>query len=124
MRYIQLLALLFVSVCGYAQPGTLDNDFDADGIVVLDFLGGIEFAEDMQIQPDGKIVFCGNAFAPGESFVYASRINPDGSLDNAFGDNGVAQAISGDEGNALAIQADGKIVVGGRAGSDFLYRSV
>ena len=127
MKYIQLLTLLFVSTYSYAQPGTLDNDFDANGIATFDFFGNRDNATDMAIQPDGKIVFCGttNDLTPESQDLYAARINPDGSLDNTFGDSGLARAtrVGEDEGTALAIQADGKIVVGGSTswgtGSEF-----
>ena len=129
MKYIQLLTLLFISMYSYAQPGTLDNNFDANGIVTLDFFGDTDYAYDMHIQPDGKIVVCGttrNGSSSGDD-LYVVRINPDGSLDNTFGSNGLAHVsrTGVQKANALAIQADGKVVVGGRtvasggSGEDF-----
>ena len=120
MKYNFALALLFMSVYSYAQPGTLDNSFSADGIATFDFLGGTDSGSDMKIQPDGKIVFCGGTGSD-ESFsnqdLYVARINADGLFDNTFGTNGLTRTLrpSYDQGFALDIQADGKIVVGGTA---------
>jgi len=42
-------------------------------------------------------------------------MHADGTLDNTFGTNGLVTCINGssDEGNAVAIQPDGKIVIAG-----------
>jgi uncharacterized delta-60 repeat protein len=62
------------------------------------------------IQPDGKIIIGGNFTTYNNANVYRfTRLNSDGSLDatftNTLGTNGVVYA--------LAVQADGKILVGG-----------
>ncbi|HLQ44680.1 MAG TPA: delta-60 repeat domain-containing protein, partial [Planctomycetaceae bacterium] len=78
----------------------------------------------MAVQSDGKIVVAGRATI-GSTFDFAlARYNADGSLDTSFGTGGkVTTAIgtSTDEAYAVALQSDGKIVVGGRAtiGSNF-----
>ncbi len=65
------------------------------------------------VQPDGKILLGGNftTLSPnGGAAVPRNRIarlNPDGTLDTAFNPNANAQV------NAIALQADGKILVGG-----------
>src|SRR5947209_9932965 len=65
------------------------------------------------VQPDGKILVCGSftALAPnGGASVTRNRIarlNADGTLDTAFNPN--ASGFVG----AMAVQADGKILVGG-----------
>src|SRR5207245_1710374 len=46
----------------------------------------------------------------GASTVY--RFNPDGTSDDGFGSHGVAALSSGADAAKVAIQADGKIVVG------------
>ena len=117
MKYIQILALIFISMYSYAQPGTLDNSFSADGIASFNFRGGDATGTSVHIQSDGKIVFCGTSadsdgFADSQD-LYVARINPDGLLDNTFGDNGFARSFRNglDRGIALDIQADGKTVV-------------
>ena len=63
-------------------------------------------------QPDGKILVGGVYFATlaGQSRMSIGRLNADGTLDTAFNPPGGAN----DPIQALAVQADGKIVVGGR----------
>lgn len=50
--------LFLCSTMFFAQPGTLDGDFDADGILVLDVFDSNEYGTDVVIQPDGKILVC------------------------------------------------------------------
>jgi uncharacterized delta-60 repeat protein len=73
--------------------------------------------EGLALQPDHKIVAAGWTFTvPGEDFALA-RFNPDGSLDPSFGDGGKAATdfTTGDEGHAVVVQPDGKIVVAGQS---------
>ncbi len=68
----------------------------------------------LQLQPDGKII-AGGSFTTynGATANRIVRINTDGSIDNSF------TAGSGPNNNvqALALQADGKIVIGGNFSS-------
>ncbi|PYS98597.1 MAG: hypothetical protein DMF63_15490 [Acidobacteria bacterium] len=92
----------------YNADGSLDTSFDSDGKVTTP--GGAAYA--VAIQPDGKIVAAGDSAS---DFVLV-RYNPDGSLDTTFdGDGKVTTPVgtSGDAANAVAIQADGKIVAAG-----------
>jgi uncharacterized delta-60 repeat protein len=75
----------------------------------------------MAVQSDGKIVLVGSAETDtnrGSDFA-VTRLNPDGSLDTTFGTNGkktIAFDLGGDNtdvATCVAIQADGKIVIGG-----------
>ncbi|MEV6839365.1 calcium-binding protein [Streptomyces sp. NPDC051133] len=107
-------------VARYNADGTLDTTFGGgDGRVFTDF-GEPEEAEDVAIQPDGKIVAAG--YVGGEAAV--ARYNPDGSLDTTFGGDGMvttdpagSDPQEGGDGRALVLQPDGKIVVAGQVGS-------
>lgn len=110
----------------FAQaPGTLDASFGTGGKVVTAFAGGQAKAYGVAVQPDGKIVVAGFASnsVTGKDFALV-RYNTDGSLDNTFGTNGVVttdvQLGSEDIAYDLALQTDGKIVLGGSSddGSD------
>jgi uncharacterized delta-60 repeat protein len=94
--------------------GALDTSFDADGKVTTDFPGGTDNCNAVAIQPDGKIVAVG-----GNAGDFAlARYNPNGSLDIGFGNGGrvLTDFDNGfDLARAVAIQADGKIIVGGSA---------
>src|SRR5262245_56071983 len=98
-------------------PGSLDTTFGNGGIVTTAF-ETISNPNAVAIQPDGKIVVAGyDLYTPG-GVIAIARYNKDGSLDNSFGGDGkVITSISGYDGvRALAIQADGKIVVTGHTG--------
>lgn len=67
------------------------------------------------IQPDGKIMVTGSALSEGRFTFALVRYNADGSLDKSFGKDGKVTTLIGTESRAyaLAIQADGKLVVAG-----------
>jgi uncharacterized delta-60 repeat protein len=75
----------------------------------------------MAVQSDGKIVLVGSAEinTNGNSDFAVTRLNADGTLDTTFGTNGkvtIAFDLGGnntDVATSVAIQADGKIVIGG-----------
>src|SRR3989338_1592867 len=109
--------------------GTLDQSFGTaddgteNGIVNISLGDGNDIARDVAIQADGKIVIAGDSVsADGSSNVIVARLNADGSADDSFGvsedgtPNGFVSTSLG-EGNdfatGVALQADGKIVVGG-----------
>jgi uncharacterized delta-60 repeat protein len=100
-----------------------DHSFGNNGVVVTDFGTQSDVANSVAIQPDGKIVVAGRT---ADSFAVA-RYNPDGSPDTSFSGDGKvttpANSIQGgfNEAKAVAIQADGKIIVTGDAG---LFASV
>jgi uncharacterized delta-60 repeat protein len=101
------------AVARYDRDGTLDTTFGGDGKVTTSFTGGHDAASDVAIQTDGKIVVVGTT-GPGE-FALA-RFDPDGTLDTTFDSDGkVTTSVSAgtDSADAVAIQADGKIVVAG-----------
>jgi uncharacterized delta-60 repeat protein len=116
--------VLVASTQAAAQAGQLDPTFGTGGIVTTDFGNQINSdvatANAVTIQPDGKIVVCGGA--PGSNgFPNAAvvRYNPDGSLDNGFGNAGVNVVLGQFEIlTAIALQTDGKIVATGAAGED------
>ncbi|HTL55238.1 MAG TPA: Calx-beta domain-containing protein [Candidatus Limnocylindrales bacterium] len=85
------------------NDGTLDSSFNTgfglDGAVVA-----------IALQPDGKIVIGGDfTSVNGTARYHIARLNPKGSLDLSF-DPG---AGASDSVRAIAIQADGRIVIGG-----------
>lgn len=110
-------------VVRYAPNGSLDASFDGDGKVSID-MGDDNFANDLVIQPDGKIVV-GGASGTSQSarnFAFAiARLNSDGSLDSSFGGGGKVITSLGSFSDfgakALALQQDGKIVAAGNRGS-------
>jgi len=89
--------------------GSTDASF-GKGQVITGFSQGGAVGLSVAVQPDGKIVAVGGA---GNSVALA-RYNPDGSLDQGFGTGG--EVIFQDTSAialSVAIQPDGKIVIGG-----------
>ncbi|MEO6392991.1 MAG: delta-60 repeat domain-containing protein [Pyrinomonadaceae bacterium] len=101
------------AVARYNSDGTLDASFGGDGRATF-AVGSFADAYDLAIQPDGKIIVVGG----GEGNFRAIRINLNGTIDSSFGPRGkVSIDFSGklDIASSVAIQSDGKIVIGGAA---------
>jgi uncharacterized delta-60 repeat protein len=103
------------TVARYRREGTLDRSFGGFGVVFTDF-GGSDAASGVTVQPDQRIVVVGGA--NGE-FALA-RYNPNGSLDATFSGDGkqltnIGPGQTGDGAQGVAIQSDGRIVVGGNS---------
>ncbi len=101
--------------------GALDPTFGSGGVVTSSFSTGLNIAEDVLVQPDGKIVAAGSADMGRTSYDFlVARYNANGTLDTSFGSGGrAATDFSGgaDEAYAVAVQpgTNGKIVAGGWA---------
>ncbi|MBS1794329.1 MAG: VCBS repeat-containing protein [Acidobacteria bacterium] len=101
----------------FNSSGTIDSTFGTNGKVSSDLTSNDDVASSLAIQPDGKIVAVGaSRFQYDFSIV---RYNSDGSLDPTFGSAGVVltRISTGTAGyggaSSVAVQDDGKIVVGG-----------
>lgn len=102
----------------FNQDGSLDTTFDADGKLVTNFGSASANAYAIDIALDGKIVVAGDTRAGSNTDFAVARYNFDGSLDPTFDGDGrlVSDLGSNSDGaRAIAVQADGKIVVGGAA---------
>lgn len=107
--------------------GGLDPTFGTGGVVLTDFDGATGEASAVAVQSDGKLLVGGRRDFGGASSSFAlARYQSNGQLDSTFSDQGLlffdgqAQSRNIED---IAIQADGKIVVVGGDGSDFVvYR--
>ena len=101
--------------------GTLDTGFGESGKVVVAPGGDIE-PVDLVVQSDDKIVVLGSSVPNGADEILLVRLEPDGALDLSFGTDGVVEQYVGGSSlaHAMALQADGKIVVVGQ-GSSLLF---
>lgn len=98
----------------FNADGTLDASFGAGGSAISGF-GKTYQGYDLAKLPDGKIVVVGTN--GGNNFI-VSRFNADGSVDPGFGTNGKTSTDffgSLDKAFSLAIQPDGKLLLGGQA---------
>jgi len=104
----------------YNEDGSLDRSFGKRGKVITRVGSASEdSARAIAIQTDGKILVAGKAHRRYEGDVAIVRYKPDGMVDHSFGVKGkVRKQFGKDEeriGSAvrsIAIQPDGKIVVG------------
>jgi uncharacterized delta-60 repeat protein len=103
----------------YKPNGTLDTSFSGDGKQTTGFAGLSNGATGVAIQGDGKIVAVGDT-VPGFERWAIARYNPNGSLDKSFSGDGrqtTAFGTNGGGAKAVALQANGRIVVAGTGGS-------
>lgn len=100
----------------YDSLGILDLTFDNDGIVTTPIGTKSDVAYSLAIQRDGKIVVAGSSNTGTNDDFAIVKYNTDGSLDNSFSSDGKVTApigVSTDNGQSIAIQKDGKLVVAG-----------
>lgn len=105
----------------YNSDGTLDNSFGNGGIQTTDIAGGNDAAYSVALQTDGKIVICGSVGGASNPLAVL-RYNTNGTLDNSFGNGGIQTTVCGTRavGFSVAIQNDGKIVVGAMTWTTFI----
>lgn len=105
-----LTSLLIVISAALGQAGSLDLTFDPGD-------GADSTIRSVVLQPDGKILIAGDFTSyEGTSRNHIARLNADGSLDTSFDPGtGTNDDTEHDEpgGYPIAVQADGKILIGG-----------
>jgi len=109
----------------YNEDGSLDNTFGTNGIVLGSSYGTRNWFNALALQDNGKIVAVGLIKSGNYNQFLISRYKSDGSFDTNFGNNGWTTLDFGtanDVANALGIQSDGKIVVGGETQSSSVYK--
>jgi uncharacterized delta-60 repeat protein len=114
-------------IARYHSNGLLDESFGNNGMTITDF-GGDSFLKDLVLQKDGRIIAAGYVIsAPGNYDFALASYNPDGSLDQSFSGDGkqVTDFSSlNDLATTVALQSDGRIIVGGYSqslsGQDFI----
>ena len=105
-----------LAVMRFQVDGQVDSTFGINGRVLTPIGFTQDYAYDMLVQNDNKIVLAG---ATHESLIIDGilvRYLPDGQLDDSFGNGGIVITdFSGgaDDFRTLAIQTNGKIVAGG-----------
>jgi uncharacterized delta-60 repeat protein len=107
------------------ENGDLDPDFGTEGRTLTDFAGEYDRATAVLLQPDGKIVVGGSAGdTDGANLLNdfgVVRYSAAGVLEEGFGTGGRTSVdIAGrtDLVAAVALQPDGKILLGGRVAID------
>jgi uncharacterized delta-60 repeat protein len=100
----------------YHESGSLDSTFDGDGKLIVALAAGYDYAADVQVQSNGKILIVGGA----DSDAAFTRLDASGAPDIGL----VLTPLGPDGGSfaSLALQPDGKVVAAGTAfinGYDF-----
>lgn len=115
----------------YNNDGSVDMSYGNNGVVITSFNSAVSGIYSLALQGDGKIVAGGRNYTNNSHYDFAlARYNPDGSLDTSFGANGLVITTFADIHKyrigrtrdgiySIALQADGKIVAGGRAFNNF-----
>jgi uncharacterized delta-60 repeat protein len=104
------------AIARHSKDGVLDNTFGNGGKVTTDLSIDDEF-NDVAIQADGKILAAGfsmNNLSNKQFTVVRYKVN--GAIDSSFAQNGIFKFnVSNFDNflNTVAIQADGKILLGG-----------
>lgn len=115
---IPLGQVILFALLRYNTDGSIDSSFAVNGIATNSFDSlYLQRPGFMVLRPDGKIVQVGyGAHNNGSLDVLLIRYNSDGSLDSTFDNDGkllmVTDSVS-EAGVAIALQNDGKMVVGG-----------
>jgi len=115
---LALALLQFARLEAAATEGSLDPAFDTDGTLATAIGADNDVVRAIAVQPDGKIVAAGYVSDGVYSDFALARYNPDGSLDTSFSSDGRRTTdfgLQSDEGFAVLIQPDGKIVAAGWA---------
>ncbi len=108
------------AVVRYNINGTLDSTFRSNGIVTTDVGGNSSTAYSVAIQSDGKIVVAGKSHNGNNNDFAVVRYNINGTLDTSFSSDGVVItdiSYKDEVAHGIAIQNNGKIVMGGSIGN-------
>lgn len=104
-----------VAIARVRPRGALDGSFGGDGRVRID-LGASDRAMDIAAAQDGSIVVVGQRVTQQATTWFVIRLRSDGARDTSFDGDGIVVTDFGrrfEHATTVAIQSDGKILVGG-----------
>lgn len=110
---VGLRLTLVLPAAAPAAPGDLDPTFGRAGKVLTPIGNSNDHAFALALQPDGKLVAAGYTFDGAQHRFGLARYGADGSLDATFGTGGKVSSALGQYAFAIALQPDGRILVGG-----------
>lgn len=118
-----------ILICGFAEnlnwdftisrfnpDGSIDSTFGERGSTILNIGSYNDVAFSIEAQQDGKIIVCGWTYISGSWDFALVRLNPDGTLDNTFGSNGIVTTDYYhlyNTSHSVAIQSTGKYIAAG-----------
>jgi len=108
----------------YNANGTRDTSIGNSGRIITDFNGKGDLATCLAIQSDGKIILAGYAVITNNFDFALVRYNTDGTPDTSFGVGGKVTTDFNNQSQdfiqSVAVLGDGKIIVGGASGGNFV----
>ncbi len=107
-----------IAVFRARADGSPDRAFGRDGFALFAFgQGRRSEVGQMTVDPRGRILIVGSVGVSSHETLAAMRILPTGRLDRRFGRHGVTHLRAGRRSlaSAVQLQADGEILIGGRA---------
>ena len=109
-----VLLLVQLATFAFGAAGDLDPAFASNGSL-LQKIGPSSYADDVAIQPDGKLLVAGQTCSSFDCDLFIARFSSRGEPDPAFGTNGVVRVSTGEwsSDSAIALAPGGKIVVAG-----------
>jgi uncharacterized delta-60 repeat protein len=113
--------LVDLFIARFDRGGRLDSTFGNQGIVTTPFGSGNDRVEAVAIQKDGKLLAVGGRHNGQDLDTSVSRYHLDGSLDTGFAQGGVfkiSMGVGNDIANAVAMDAEGNIVLVGTGHDD------
>jgi uncharacterized delta-60 repeat protein len=100
--------------------GSFDNTFSGDGRSTIGFSGNRDVANAVAIGPSGQVVIAGfTRQSNGQTDFILAQLTSGGALDSSFSGDGKQETdflpgvSSWESANAVIVQPDGKVVVGG-----------
>ncbi len=117
-------SFLYCSSTFAQSPGALDAGFGNGGKVLIPVSSGNDYGMSLALQPNGKIILGGYTHNGSNNDLLLMRFNANGTADSTFGTGGqvILPIGTGDDiGSTVALQSDGKILIGGYThnGTDF-----
>jgi uncharacterized delta-60 repeat protein len=116
------------SLARLKPSGALDRLFSRNGRKILNRLGDAAGISKIAVKPGGAIFATGTTYqyrdGRANTNMFLAKVRSDGSMSRKFGRRGTRTIDIGrtDDAYDLALQADGKIVVGGASGLTFHSR--
>jgi len=114
-----------MAIARYLPNGTLDASFGSGGLVHVDIDSASDEARALKVLPDNGILAAGSLSTSSHADFGIVKLRADGSLDPTFGETDIGSTRRGyvrldiagvnfhDNGYAMAVQKDGRIIVAG-----------
>lgn len=130
----KILICGFSEISGTAHPviiklntdGTLDNTFGSNGQLILSINTGSSIAYTIKMLANGKILVSGSSSNGQRNYMFATKLNPNGTIDNQFFSNGTFEYSVGNYNDyclSTLIQAGDKILLAGCSSNGTVLRN-